>query len=102
MDFEFKQFVRRPFVVNAVQITEENIGNVAAHVGELKHKDDGTPFILVDRKLVPNVYRVFPGYWMTKMDDNIRCYSNNIFEKQFTQLTVENEDVVFALLPPNG
>lgn len=86
---EFNTFVRKPFVVEAVEITRENIAEVAKHVGDLREKEDGTPFILVDRRLVPNVFRVYPGFWMTKMGENVRCYSRKIFQEQFTAHTPE-------------
>lgn len=82
---EFATFVRKPFVVDAIEITVENIGDVAKYVGDLKEKDDGTPYILVDRRLVPNVYKVYPGFFMTKMGENIRCYSKKIFTDQFME-----------------
>lgn len=80
---EFTQFVRKPFVVEAIEVTKENIEEIAKYVGELRSKNDGTPFIYVDRRLVPNIYRVYPGYMMTRMGDHIRCYSRRIFEEQF-------------------
>lgn len=80
---ELETFVRKPFEVQAVEITRENIAEVAKYVGDLKEKDDGTPFILVDKRLVPNVFRVFPGFWMTRMGENVRCYSKKIFNEQF-------------------
>lgn len=83
---DFTTFVRKPFTVEAVEITEDNIEEIAKHVGTLKHKPDGTPFIKVNKNKVPNVYQVFPGFWMTRMDDNIRCYSPRIFEQQFSQM----------------
>lgn len=87
---EFTEFVRKPFVVEAIEITTENITEIADFIGILREKEDGTPFISVDRRLIPNVYRVFPGFWMTRMGDNIRCYSKKIFLEQFTP----NSDVV--------
>lgn len=86
---EFVTFVRKPFTVSAIEITKENIAEVAKFVGDLKEKEDGTPFILVDKRLVPNVFRVFPGFWMTKMGENIRCYSRKVFQEQFTDSTPE-------------
>jgi hypothetical protein len=80
---EFTTFVRKPFVVEAVEITTDNIEEVAKHVGDLRYKEDGTPFILVDRRLVPNVFRVYVGFYMTKMGENVRCYSRKIFREQF-------------------
>lgn len=87
---EFTTFVRKPFVVEAVEVTLENIAEVAEHVGDLKSKDDGTPYILVDRRLVPNVFKVYPGFFMTKMGDNVRCYSRKIFLEQF----MEKDDTI--------
>jgi hypothetical protein len=80
---QFDTYARKPFVVEAVEITEENIEQVAEFVGTVRKKDDGTSFIQVDRRLIPNVYRVYPGFFMTKMGDNVRCYSPKIFRDQF-------------------
>lgn len=82
---EFTEFVRKPFVVEAVEVTKENIAEIAEHVGTLRQKDDGTPYIQVDRRLIPNIFRVYPGFWMTRMGDNIRCYSKRIFTEQFIE-----------------
>jgi hypothetical protein len=94
---EFNTFIRKPFAVQAVEITEENIGEVAELIGTLRQKEDGTPFIKVNPRLVPNIYRVYPGFWMTKMGDNIRCYSKRIFHAQFTPNTKEIEGWVSFL-----
>lgn len=91
---EFSTFVRKPFVVEAIEVTEENIAEIAPFVGSLREKTDGTPFIHVDRRLVPNIYRVYPGFWMTRMGDNFRCYSRRIFFDQFVEGTPEIEEWV--------
>jgi hypothetical protein len=82
---DFTTYVRKPFIVEAVEITPDNIAEVAKHVGDLREKEDGTQYILVDRRLVPNVFRVYTGYYMTKMNENIRCYSRKIFREQFIE-----------------
>lgn len=87
---EMTQFVRKPFVVEAVEITKDNIEELAPLIGTLRTKEDGTPFIQVNHRLVPNMFRVYPGFWMTKMGDNIRCYSKKIFNDQFVQM---NENI---------
>jgi hypothetical protein len=97
---EFNQFVRKPFVVEAVEVTEENIEEVAEYVGTLRKKDDGTPYIQVDRRLIPNVFRVFPGFWMTRMGDNIRCYSKRVFNDQFTEITPDIQTWVTYMTEP--
>lgn len=87
MELELSMFVRKPFAVEAVEVTRDNIAEIAELVGTLREKDDGTPYIQVDRRLVPNIYRVYPGFWMTRMGDNIRCYSKRIFKNQFVENT---------------
>ena len=92
LKIQFNSFVRKPFVVEAVEVTTDNIAEVAKYVGDLREKEDGTPYILVDRRLVPNVFKVYPGFFMTKMGENVRCYSRKIFKDQFT----ENNDSITA------
>lgn len=87
---EYTTFVRKPFAVEAVEITTENIEELARYIGDLETKDDGTQYILVDRRKVPNVQRVYPGFWMTKMGDNIRVYSKKVFAEQFVE---SNDDI---------
>jgi len=96
-DMETATFVRKPFVVEAVEVTPENIAEIAELVGVLRETDNGTPYIHVDRRLVPNVYRVFPGYWMTKMGDHIRCYSKKIFKAQFIESDPDLENWIRVL-----
>jgi len=79
----FTNFVRKPFCVQAVQITAENIAALAPHLGELKEKD-GELSILIDRRIVPNIKKAYINWWVTKLDDNLRCYSPKVFEKEFT------------------
>lgn len=80
---EFSSFVRKPFRIEAVQITVDNIGEIARFVGTIREKEDGSPYIEVDRRLVPNIMNVHPGYWLTKMRNNVRCYSDYVFKAQF-------------------
>lgn len=86
---EFTTFVRKPFMVEAVEVTEENIADIAKFVGDLRKNDDGTHYISVNRLLFPNLFKVSPGFWMTRMGDNVRCYSKTVFRKQFIQTTPE-------------
>lgn len=85
---DFTTFVRKPFIVEAVEVTQDNIAEIAKLVGTLKN-EGGTPYIQVDRRLVPNVYKVHLGFWMTRMGDNIRCYSDHIFKAQFLEVSPE-------------
>lgn len=98
---EFKEYVRKPFVVEAVEVTVENISELAEFIGTLRWKDDKTPFIAVDRRLIPNVYRVYPGFWMTRMEGNLRCYSKKIFMDQFLLKTDDMDDSLKVLTAVN-
>lgn len=80
----FKKYKRKPFEVEAVEITEENIDELAQYIGTVRvREEDQVKFIQVDRRLIPNVARVYQGFYMTKMGDNIRCYSPRTFKEQF-------------------
>lgn len=83
---EYKEYVRKPFTVEAIEVTAENIEQLAKDIGEVRHKDDGSPFIFVDRRLVPNITKVYPGFFVTRMDDHVRCYSRKVFFEQFVLL----------------
>lgn len=80
---EFTQFVRKPFEIEALEITVDNIDEIAPMVGKLGRTDEGVPYIEVDHDLVPNMTRVWPGYWLTRMGGNIRCYASRVFADQF-------------------
>ena len=91
---EFIKHARKPFFVEAVKVTNENIAEIAEFVGTLKEKPNGALYIQVDRHKVPNVFRVYPGFWMTRMGDHIRCYANRVFDEQFIEVTDSIEEWV--------
>lgn len=102
VELETKEFFRKPFVVEAVQITTDNIVELAPLIGQLREKENGTPYILVNRDLIKNVVKVFPGYWYAIMGENTRCYSERVFAEQFIEvnpsleimITQINEEIV--------
>lgn len=81
----FKTFLRRPFTVEAVEVTDENFEEIASMTGEIETKDDGSgvTFISTNRKIVPNVFRIYRGFWLTRMGDNLRAYSSKTFNEMF-------------------
>lgn len=88
---ELTEYIRKPFIVEAVEITKENVEDVAAYVGEVVYDEDDKPmYIESDRQLMPGIPRVYLGFYMTRMGDNIRCYSRRVFFEQFTML---NDDI---------
>lgn len=102
MTIEFTNYVRKPFTVEAIEVTVENIRDVAKSlsIGVVKHDEDsGKPYILVDKKKIPNVNRVHPGYFVTKMGNNTRCYNPQVFGQQFIEIT---DEIIAAMEDING
>jgi len=89
---EFKKYVRRPFTVEALIITEENMEEIAKLVGEVRTEDDVT-FIWLDRRVVPTVGRAYVGWYFTRLGDNYRCYSPKAFLGQFNLVDEEKANV---------
>lgn len=85
---ELTTYIRKPFTVEGVEITESNIAEIAELVGTLKEDDKGAKYIHLHRRLVPNMGRAYPGWFLTRMGetDNYRVYSPSIFQKEFMPL----------------
>lgn len=88
MTIEYTDYVRKPFIVKAVEITEDNIEEIAKDLGQLKHKEDGTPYIGVRKGAVPNVSKVFVGWFMTQHGKRTHCYAPKVFHNQFVENTL--------------
>lgn len=84
---ETTTYLRRPFYVEVVEITEDNIEEVSKKIGDLRHDDKGTPYIQVNRDILPSMHQVYLGFFMTVMGKNVRCYSPELFREQFTAKT---------------
>ena len=98
---EFKEYVRKPFTVKAVEVTEENFEEVAAFCGKsIQVTQKGDRFILVNRRIIPTGTKIFVGWWITVMDDNIRCYPPKSFDSQFALVAESGSslDGAFAAL----
>lgn len=85
MELQYEEYVRKPYVLKAVQITHQNIEEIAPMIGSLQHKKGGRPFIEVDRQRVPVLTKVYVGYYMTIKGTSIRCYSPRTFREEFVQ-----------------
>lgn len=97
---EFNNYIRKPFQVEALEITKDNMVEIAELVGEIR-TNKGQAYIALDRRVVPNVNRAFVGWFLTRLGDNYRCYSPKVFNDQFTEYnpviefsfsTAEDED----------
>lgn len=92
-DFPTETYVRRPFQVQAFEITPDNIAELAPHVGELCD-DKGTPYIKSDKKKVGNNFKVWSGFFATVLKGHVRCYSRKTFFEQFGELNDTTSPVV--------
>lgn len=84
-ELDFKNFVRTPFQVTAIQITEENIHQVAKLIGTVQTRKD-KKYIRLNRDIVPNMDRAQLGWYVTKLGDRYRCYNDIVFEEQFMSM----------------
>ena len=80
---QYTTYIRKPFVVEGIEITKDNIADLARYIGDLEYEDDGSPYILVDARKVPNVKTVYPGFFMTRMGKQIRVFSPRLFQNEF-------------------
>jgi len=87
---EFKTFVRKPFQVEAVEITPENMAEIAEMIGgRIKTEDDsGVDYIQLNRQIIPNVGKAYVGWWVTRLGENFRCYAPKVFFEQFSEIKV--------------
>jgi hypothetical protein len=84
---QYTKVIRKPFAVDAVQITEENIAEIAKIIGELQERENGTPYIVVNRNVVPAKQRAYIGDWLTKMGEKYHCYTDKLFTREFVAHT---------------
>lgn len=89
MILEYETFVRAPFKIEAVEVTDENIHQIAEMLGSKIFTDTrtGNTFIGVDNNEMPGIYRIYAGFWVTKMGHRFRAYSQQRFLKEFIRLS---------------
>jgi hypothetical protein len=87
---EFEEYVRRSFPIRAIQITEENIGDVAVYAGTVVRIDskrwNGEPHILIlteHSNRQPQMHPLFIGDWVTETDAGLQRYKDNRFRTTF-------------------
>lgn len=85
---EFLPYIRKPFRVEAIEVTRENIHELSEMCGDLVEREGEDPYIQVDRKKVNNIFRIKLGFMLTRMGENLRAYSPEAFEETFSK---ENE-----------
>jgi hypothetical protein len=88
------RYVRKPFYVDAVQVTKENMAEVEEWCRGTQQVDlDGNEFIKVLQhrsKMVPKT-RAFVGDWVLSSRIGFRVYTNSAFEKAFEYISDVSE-----------
>jgi len=83
------QFVRKPFYVDAVQVTSENMEEVARWCNADIREDEKGRYIKV-RVFKPaneKQTRAYVGYWVLYAGTGYKVYNNNAFEICFEPVT---------------
>lgn len=86
IELDILEYVRRPFEVQAVQVTEENLQTVADWCeGELRETADGKQFIKVKvyRPVSSRQSRAFVGDWVLYSGKAYKVYNTKAFEQSF-------------------
>jgi hypothetical protein len=88
MTVEVEIWVRKPFFVSAVQVTEENMetiaawcnGKITAYKGE---EDNRYIKVFVKNPMTPRQTKAFVGDWVLKSRDSFKVYKHESFLKVF-------------------
>ena len=84
-------FVRRPFEVQAVRVTVENIHQISEFTGDLVQPEnpERLPYIQVDLRKVKNRIKIRVGQWVTfnPKSGTVQVYKDEAFHAQFKELT---------------
>ena len=95
---ETTTYVRKPFHIQAVRVTAENMADVASWCqGEIRTADTGTdavgaPYIKVrvHRPANDRQTTAFVGDWVLYAGTGFKVYINKAFTKAFDQVSVES------------
>lgn len=82
---ETSKYTRKPFEVEAIQVTAENMDEVAQWCGGTVTTEGDTKFIKVeiDRVLNERQTKAFIGDWVLKQNDSYKIYTSKAFRKSF-------------------
>lgn len=85
-NLETVEYVRRPFEVTAVQVTDNNLAEVADWCeGEVRETAEGTKFVKVKvyRPMNSRQTRAFIGDWVLYSGRAYKVYTVKAFEQSF-------------------
>lgn len=82
------KFMRKPFYIDAVRVSELNIKDVAEWCGgEIQTTDEGTFIeVKVYRPLTPRQSQAFIGDWVLSSGNGFKIYTPKAFDKSFEKV----------------
>lgn len=85
MDLQTERYARKPFYVDAVQVTKENLDLVAewCHGDVQKNSFGQFVKVRVHRPLNDRQTQAFPGDWVLYAGTGFKVYTDKAFEKSF-------------------
>lgn len=84
---EILQYVRKPFEVSAIQVTEENMNDIADWAGgEVRENAEGKKFVKIEtyRPINSRQTRAFVGDWVLYAGEKINSF------KVYTEVAFKN------------
>jgi len=110
MSVQTSSFVRKPFYVDALQVTEENMGEVASWCrGEIRRASARTiptpmpaaKYIKVDvtRAQQERQTMAFVGDWILRLGSGYKVYTRKAFERSFEPVREDVEALLDEVFP---
>lgn len=88
---ETQRYMRKPVLVEAVRVTDENIVEVAKWLGAVIEFEPGErqrAYIVLNVKhpMYPRQKQAFVGDWVLKNDNGVKGFSDKAFLKSFDRI----------------
>ncbi len=99
------KYVRKPFYVDAVQITTENIDEIAQWCeGEVQSDKDGTKYVKVRvlRPLNDRQTKAYVGDWVLYAGTGFKVYTTKAFGNSFEKVTGVQADAEVQASKPKS
>lgn len=94
------KFIRKPFLIDGIQVTEENMDEVAVWCkAPIQTTDSGQRYVAVDTKnpLKQRHAQAFVGDWVLYARAGYKVYTPQAFAKSFEEVQVEPPVVMPAV-----
>ena len=97
---ETTTYARKPLIVDAVQVTEENMLEVAKWCKGKVYADKNNQMVIEVKVLHPlssNQNTALPGDWILKSNQGFKIYADSAFKKGFEKVKSSDEEIGDAL-----